>query len=85
MRRTAPLAVVAIVSACVGWYVGGATAARAESHDITAVSVLTPDGSRFYMVRDGQVMDCHWEPGDESISLHPRREGFACAALHIKN
>jgi hypothetical protein len=85
MRRAAPFTLVAVVSACIGWYFAGASAVRAQSHGISAVSILTADGSRFYMVRDGQVLDCHWEPGDDSISLHPRREGFTCSALRILN
>ena len=85
MRRVTAFAVVAIVSALLGWHFGDAGSVRAESHGISAISVLQGDGSRFYMVRDGQVMDCQWEPGEEGVSLHPRVAGFVCSPVRIKN
>ncbi len=85
MRRATPLAIVAIMSACAGWYLGGQATAQAQYHSISAVSVVEGDGTRFYMVRDGQLLDCRWEAGEDRLSLHPNPEGFVCSRVRIKN
>jgi hypothetical protein len=85
MRRATAFAIVSIVSVCVGWHFGEASTARAQSNGISAVSVVGEEGTRLFIVRDGQLMDCRWTAGSDHLSLHPSADGFLCSQIVIKN